>query len=183
MTYTIATPVPGQPASASLYGQAVIDAVNDLDSRLAALDNMVEGSWVNFNSGFQLTGTTTDPVQVGGTKLTRYRKIGKTVQYKGIIVFGVGSSFGSGAYQLNYPITPASIANTNGGFTGAAYGLDNSTGANHVMAVVSWSTTVLRIVFNNPTGSGSLGSAGLPSSGGWDPNGDRFSWDITYDIP
>lgn len=38
MTYTITTPVKGQPVSSSLFGAAVKAAINDLDSRVAKLE-------------------------------------------------------------------------------------------------------------------------------------------------
>jgi len=37
-SYTIQTPVPGQPLSSSLYGTPVRDAINDLDSRVLSLE-------------------------------------------------------------------------------------------------------------------------------------------------
>lgn len=38
MTYTITTPVKGQPVSSSLFGVAVKNAINDLDTRVAKLE-------------------------------------------------------------------------------------------------------------------------------------------------
>lgn len=38
MAYTIVTPVPGQNISASLFGQAVKNAINDLDARVAVAE-------------------------------------------------------------------------------------------------------------------------------------------------
>jgi hypothetical protein len=43
MPYTIITPVPAQPISASLFGQAVKDAIDDLDARLSALEAFTTG--------------------------------------------------------------------------------------------------------------------------------------------
>lgn len=43
MPYTIATPIYGQPASASLFGVAVKNAINDLDSRVGTLEGFTVG--------------------------------------------------------------------------------------------------------------------------------------------
>lgn len=41
MPYTIVIPILGQPASASLYGKAVRDAINDLDARVAVAESFM----------------------------------------------------------------------------------------------------------------------------------------------
>ena len=43
MPYVIGIPVQGQPASSSLFGKAVRDAINDLDLRMAALEAYTTG--------------------------------------------------------------------------------------------------------------------------------------------
>lgn len=43
MAYSIVLPVAGQPNSASLFGRAVRDAINDLDARMSALEGFTTG--------------------------------------------------------------------------------------------------------------------------------------------
>lgn len=72
MAYTIVIPTPGQPISASLFGVAVRNAINDLDARLSALEAFTTGKPVGKiaqTAGQSLTDNTDTAIQFPATDL------------------------------------------------------------------------------------------------------------------
>lgn len=134
-------------------------------------------AWTSYTPTW--SGTTTNPVIGNGSITAAYKQVGKTVWYRGQIVFGSTTTFGSGTWELTWPVTPTSLANTNGGFIGPAYVLDNSSGATWSAVILSSSTTKLRIAVTNAAATGVLTNS-APTT--WAVS-DRFSWIIVYEVP
>jgi hypothetical protein len=134
-----------------------------------AYENLT-GVWQTF-SGFQWIGATTNPAIVNGSITARYIQIGKLVIYSGVIVMGSSTTYGTGTWDINLPVTAL-----NSGWSASGFARDNSAGT--ARQGVGWeaSTTTLRPHDVN----GDLGafSATVPFT--W-ATGDRLSWSAMYE--
>lgn len=135
------------------------------------------GAWTDgAAAGTAWTGSTTNPVIGNGVFAHRYRQVGKTVWWQGIMVAGSTTTFGSGFWQLAWPVTPSSAASTFGKVLGVAFAQDSSAGNSYMGAIKSNTTSAARLIFGSPATSDVTPT--VPFT--W-ANGDRFTWSITYE--
>lgn len=87
-----------------------------------------------------------------GSATGRYTQFGKMVHAYGTIVFGgTGVAAGSGAYEIAYPVAPATGSD---GIVGTAILFDSSATFRGVAAVYSLDTGEFRFVLGNGTATG-----------------------------
>lgn len=126
------------------------------------------GSWTEF-AALAWTASSVNPSIVNGTLTGHYARIGSTVLYKGAIVAGSSTTYGTGYWIVNMPVI-ASLGNRNVGVAGLH---DLSTpGNDRAGALELLSSTTMRVVANGRV------DATTPFT--W-ANGDSLQWLIAYE--
>lgn len=75
----------------------------------AELNAEIRDAFTNLQAGWTswtptLTAASTNPSLGTGSSLGVYSRIGKTVYYRGRVLFGSGATFGSGTYSISLPV-------------------------------------------------------------------------------
>jgi hypothetical protein len=130
------------------------------------------GGWTDYSGSFAWASTGTAPALGNATVSADYAQIGKTVFYRGTVVFGSTSTFGTGNYSFSLPVT--TVAGTVPNFAGAVLGQDTFTAYHTGLAVLSTTTTFQMVV----PGAATIWGAGVPFT--W-ANTDAFSWSFIYE--
>lgn len=124
-------------------------------------------AWTDFSASVGWSAST--PPAIGnGTILAQYIQVGKLVIYKGRITMGSTTTFGSGSWTVNLPVTSVGLN------IGAAMAFDASTTANKQSAAIEGTGATSCNLF----GVGGPFSATLPFV--WAIS-DRFDWCIVYE--
>jgi hypothetical protein len=122
----------------------------------------LNGAWTSYTP--TLTGITIG----NGTVTTLYRRIGKTVDYRGNITWGSTTSSG-GNWNLSLPVTPFVVP----GGIGAAYLSRNSPATVQVGAAALFGSILFFI----------SGTANVASAAPWTwATSDQLLWSITYEV-
>lgn len=152
------TPVGHTPTSAELGTW--------YDELLALTD-----AWTDYSASLAWTATTTNPAIGNGTITAYYKQIGKTVHFRGRILMGSTSTFGSGSWRISLPAAARDTI-----YGGAAFCFDSSTTANQQIATMTFSSTTLAKVF--AAGAGTVVDATTPFA--W-ASADVLAWDMVYE--
>lgn len=133
---------------------------------VATAINAHEDAWTSY------TPTPTGFTVGAGTITGKYNAIGKTIHYRGQVVFGAGAGI-TGDFVVSVPVT----AVTAEAACGTLDMLDNGTGYEVGTVLIVSSTTV---ELHHARGLGSnAGRVGGTNPFTWVP-GDSFRWNITY---
>lgn len=150
---------------------------------IATLNTAIHGLadvWVDASAailtGGAWTSTGTAPAIGNATVSSNYWQVGKTVHWQGSIFFGSTSTYGTGNYQIAWPVAPASAGVNSAATTGNAFFYDSSA-ATARQAGICVSNGTAGIQFY--PGGGSLGIVGQTSPFTWAVS-DRLAWDILY---
>lgn len=89
-----------------------IAAATVTNDKLSTTAGQIGGAWIAYTP--TLTASTTNPnVGASGTVEGYYQQVGKTVNFRGNIVFsGAGLTAGSGTYTVALPVTPKDASAT-----------------------------------------------------------------------
>lgn len=102
------------------------------------------------------TPTLTNLTQgAGGTVSAKYRRTGKTIDFRFLFIYGTGSAVGTGP-QFTLPAAPSSdFVATAGAFIGSGYLIDNAGSARPAIGLyVSGSTITIQFWNATPTNTG-----------------------------
>jgi len=172
---TAYTGTPALPTAAD--GQLILGA--DITTMLAALHGVTD-VWTDASaaivSGGAWTSSGTAPAIGNATVASNYQQSGKLITWVGSIFFGSTTTFGTGNYQIAWPVAPASAGVNSALTTGSAFFYDNSA-ATARQAGVCVSNGTAGIQFY--PGGGTLGIVGQLVPFTWAVS-DRLGWNITY---
>lgn len=125
-------------------------------------------AWTSFTPVFTAAGGS--PAVGNGTISGEYRRVGKTVNYRGAFVFGSTSNAGTGEWYMSTPHT----ANSPDFVTGSAFAHDSGTAYYAGICAMRSAATKLNFV----TSATQIGAT-TPFT--W-ANGDRLIWNVTYTV-
>ncbi len=120
--------------------------------------------------------TGTAPAIGNGTISGAYKQIGKTVYYRGSVIMGTTTTFGTGAFRVNFPVAPASFAGSNQTLVGSALVYDDSAATEWAASIFNDSSTTMRIAVQASAG----GIDGTHPQAAWAAV-DRFAWSVIYE--
>lgn len=140
-------------------------------------DNTLQSAWTPYTPTLTADGGS-PTIGTGGVIAGRYKALGKTVHYRGRLLFGTGASAGTGAFYVSIPLTAASVAVS--GMTlpneGSARIRDASPAANYAaICDIQPDLHASRMGFVQ---NAAVVTGSHPMS--WAPS-DHISWDITYE--
>lgn len=123
---------------------------------LAAASTANNWSMDSFTPNWTSSGSA--PAIGNGTFTGKYLKIGRLVFLVMSFVGGSSTTWGTGSYYIDYPVTPDSIYNTtSGGWDMSGYCEDNGSVAYHVVSAVTNNTTKFQLTIDAPQSSTVLG--------------------------
>jgi hypothetical protein len=126
------------------------------------------GSWVEFGS-VAWTASSVNPALGNGTLTAHYARIGSTVLYKGAVVAGGTTTFGTGYWIFSLPVA-GTLGNRNVGV--AALHDSSASTADRAGALEFLSSTTFRVVANGRV------DATTPFT--W-ASGDSLQWLLAYE--
>jgi hypothetical protein len=177
----IGTCTSGTRPSSPVEGQTIYETDTDVFSVYNGsvwLTVAQPGVWTDFSGSFLWTGTGSNPAIGNGTIATKWAQFGKMVVYRGFVQAGSSTTFGTGNWEINYPVTPVTTPGSSlGGLVGAAFVFDNSATATWAAAVISSTTSVARVLVTNAAAAGYL----TPTNPMTWAVSDRFSWTFIYE--
>jgi hypothetical protein len=135
-----------------------------------AYENLT-GAWTDYSASLAWTASSVNPALGNGTKGARYMQAGKTVQYQGRIVMGSTTTYGTGDWRVNLPVT--ALGGT-AGTAGSGFLSDVSTPGNCRPAACELVTTSLIRFIST---AGRVDSTSLV----W-ATGDELQWQVTYEV-
>lgn len=148
-----------------LSGQKITGTkLDNWHSVLAAITD----PWTDFSSSVGWSSSGTPPTIGNGTISAQYIQVGKLVAYKGRTTMGSTTTFGTGSWQVNLPVTGTGLQ------VGAALVFDASTTANKASAAIDGSGTTAVNLF----AVGGPISATVPFT--WTTS-DKFEWCLIYE--
>jgi hypothetical protein len=89
-------------APSALYPAGHVPTATEMKTWYDEL-NAASSSWTPFSTTWTSTGTA--PVLGNGTITTFYNQVGKTVNWRGQMLFGSTTTFGTGIWLLTMPVT------------------------------------------------------------------------------
>ena len=125
-------------------------------------------AWSTFATTW--TAVTTNPTIGNGTITARYRQEGKTVHYAGRILMGSTTTYGTGTWIIDLPVT--AVGSTLG--VGAGQANDSSTVANRKPVVIRINTSTTMVFF------GDTGNVDATNPFTW-ADTDALYWMFTYE--
>lgn len=134
--------------------------------------------WTDWSSNVAAawTGSGSNPVAGNATIASSYYQSGKNVAWQGSIFMGTTTTFGTGNYQIAWPVTPAAAAVSSSGTPAAAFFYDNSAATGRQAGIcVSNGTAGIQFY----PGGGALGIVGATVPFTWAVS-DRLMWAIEY---
>jgi hypothetical protein len=140
-----------------------------------ALDALTN-TWTDWSSNVAAAWTGgTNPVAGNATIASSYVRSGKFVNWQGSIFMGSTTTFGTGTWQIAWPITPAAAVVSSAAITGSAYFFDNSLATNRQAGIcVSNGTAGINFY---PGGAQGIVTNLVPFT--WAVS-DRLAWNIAY---
>lgn len=132
-----------------------------------AYENLT-GAWTDYSGSLQWTASV-NPAIGNGTIDAKYMQTGRLVIYRGRIIMGSTTTFGSGSWLVSLPVNCAVTVEI-----GAAVAQDNSTPANSQPAAIRLSTATTANFF----ATGGSVSATVPFA--W-ATSDQLRWTIVYE--
>lgn len=170
--YTGTPPLPDADlfAGATIFGADIVT----MNTALHGLTDAWTDCSAVVSAGWTASGTA---LSVGNATIAScYMQAGKLVHWQGSIFMGSTTTFGTGNYQVAWPVVPAAAVVSSSGITGSAFFYDNSASAAR-QAGICVSNGTLGINFY--PGGGTLGIVGQLVPFTWAVS-DRLIWNITY---
>lgn len=148
----------------------------DIATGAAIALSKLAGAYTTYTPTWTSTGTA--PAIGNATVSAWFIQIGKIIHAYGKIVFGSGSTYGTGDYRFALPATAA------GRFTNARVGLtysfDSSTGESHIGYIYLQSNTVMGVTYPATWPAGAETGIGQTTPWTWAQD-DQILWTITYE--
>jgi hypothetical protein len=138
-----------------------------LQALAEAIDGALGGSWTSYTPTF-------GNFVVGlSTVVARYKRIGKTVHYSGLVTLGTGFSMNSSPLAIGLPFGLGGSFNNILNSLGTSMLNDNGSGTYMAMLTPSTGTALMVRAYNG-------GAVTISSPFAW-AVGDSFSWNVTYE--
>lgn len=158
----------------TVFSAALLEILSGQKITGTKLDNWhsvlaaITGPWNDYSGSLGWSSSGTPPTIGNGQIVATYIQVGKFVACKGRITMGSTTTFGTGTWQVNLPVTGT------GQVIGAGLVFDASTTANKQPAVIFGSSATIA----NFAGIGGPVTPTVPVT--W-AVGDHLDWGLTYD--
>ncbi len=130
--------------------------------------------FVDFSGSVVWDAATTSPAIGNGTITAKYIRIGNLVIYMGRIVAGSTTTFGTGEYEINFPLAPTQNTNDN---LGTIWLRDNTNLDWIAVAFYNDGNTAFQ-ARGMEEGAGTIWTATTPATWAVD---DQFAWHLAYE--
>lgn len=129
------------------------------DVLTAAQMNSIGDAWDSFGSGTNWKAATTNPALGNGTWSARYSRVNKMIWVRGRITMGSTTTYGSGGYRIDLPVTAQTTGWAVGDIIGWAEYFDQGGPFDYVGSVHWLSSTQCRLMYTEPNILGNISVA------------------------